>query len=103
MADTVSVSALVVALIGAGSRIAAAFFAARAPQRVVRLAASVGEQCAESDARRSYEYESRKRPYSEHEPPRVRLLDCTDNAVRQIVDLVGRGLAARDTAQPSTV
>lgn len=90
MADSVSVSALVVALIGAGAAIAAAFFAARAQQRVVRLTASLGEQRAESDARRSYEYEARKRLYSVYEPLRVRLLDCTDNAVRQIVDLVGR-------------
>jgi len=45
---------------------------------------------AESDARRSYEYEARKRLYNAYEPLRVRLLDCTDNAVRQIVDLVGR-------------
>ena len=48
------------------------------------------EQRAESDARRSYEYEARKRLYNVYEPLRVRLLDCTDNAVRQIVDLVGR-------------
>ena len=30
------------------------------------------------------------RLYNVYEPLRVRLLDCTDNAVRQIVDLVGR-------------
>ena len=90
MADSLSVSALVVALIGAGWGIAAAFIAARAQQRVVRLTASLGEQRAESDARRSYEYEARKRLYNVYEPLRVRLLDCTDNAVRQIVDLVGR-------------
>lgn len=90
MADSVSVSALVVALVGAVSGITAAFLAARAQQRVVRLTASLGEQRAESDARRSYEYEARKRLYSVYEPLRVRLLDCTDNAVRQIVDLVGR-------------
>src|SRR5262249_6901225 len=90
MADSVSVSALVVALIGAVSGITAAFLAARAQQRVVRLTASLGEQRAESDARRSYEYEARKRLYRVYEPLRVRLLDCTDNAVRQIVDLVGR-------------
>ena len=90
MADSVSVTALVVALIGAGSSIVAAFFAARAQQRVVRLTASLGERRAESDARRSYEHEARKRLYDVYEPLRVRLLDCTDNAVRQIVDLVGR-------------
>lgn len=89
MAGSVAVSALVVALIGAGSGLSAAFVAARAQQRVARLTASLGERRAESDARRSYEYEARKRLYDVYEPLRVRLLDCTDNAVRQIVDLVG--------------
>ncbi len=90
MADSALVSALVVALIGASASIAAATLAFRAQQRVARLTASLGEQRAESDARRSYEYEARKRLYDVYEPLRVRLLDCTDNAVRQIVDLVGR-------------
>jgi hypothetical protein len=90
MADSTSVIALVVALIGASSSIAVALFAARARQRVARLSASLREKGAEADARRSYEYEARKRLYHVYEPLRVRLLDCTDNAVRQIVDLVGR-------------
>lgn len=90
MADSLSVGALVAALIGASSGIAAAVFAGRAQQRVARLTASLEERRAESDARRSYEYEARKRLYQVYEPLRVRLLDCTDNAVRQIVDLVGR-------------
>ena len=90
MAYSLSLSALVVALIGAVSGITAAFLAARAQQRVVRLTASLGEQRAESDARRSYEYDARKRLYSVYEPLRVRLLDCTDNAVQEVVDLVAR-------------
>lgn len=84
-----SVTALVVALIGAASSIAAALVAYRAQQRVARLTASLSEQRAESDARRSYEYDARKRLYSVYEPLRLRMLDCTDNAVRQIVDIVG--------------
>jgi hypothetical protein len=83
-----SVSALVVALLGAASSIAAAVVALPAQQRVARLTAALGEQRAESDARRSYEYEARKRLYAVYEPLRLRMLDCTDNAVRQIVDIV---------------
>jgi hypothetical protein len=84
-----SVSALVVALIAGASSVVAAVIAFRAQQRVARLTASLDEQRAESDARRSYEYEARKRLYSVYEPLRLRMLDCTDNAVRQIVDIVG--------------
>jgi hypothetical protein len=87
--DSVSLTALVVALIGAASSITAALVAFRAQQRVARLTASLDEQRAESDARRSYEYDARKRLYSVYEPLRLRMLDCTDNAVRQIVDVVG--------------
>jgi hypothetical protein len=83
------VSALVVALIGGASSIVAAVIAFRAQQRVARLTASLDERRAESDARRSYEYEARKRLYSVYEPLRSRMLDCTDNAVRQIVEIVG--------------
>jgi hypothetical protein len=82
------VTALVVALIGAASGISGAAIAFRAQLRVARLTASLGEQRAESDGRRSYEYEARKRLYSAYEPLRVRMLDCTDNAVRQIVEIV---------------
>src|ERR1700751_2934477 len=64
MADSVSVSALVVALIGASSGIGGGFFAVPAQPRVGRVAASWGGQGAESDARRSYEYEARKRFYN---------------------------------------
>ena len=83
-----SVTALVVALIGAASGIGGAIIAFRAQVRVARLTASLEEQRAESDARRSYEYEARKRLYSVYEPLRVRMLDCTDNAVRQITEIV---------------
>jgi len=83
-----SVTALVVALIGAASGIGGAVIAFRAQMRVARLTASLDEQRAESDARRSYEYEARKRLYSVYEPLRVRMLDCTDNAVRQIAEIV---------------
>lgn len=58
------VTALVVALIGAASGIGGAVIAFRAQLRVARLTASLNEQRAESDARRSYEYEARKRLYS---------------------------------------
>src|SRR6266581_820085 len=51
MADSISVSALAVALIGTSSGITAAVFAGRAQQRVTRLTASLDEQRAESDAR----------------------------------------------------
>jgi hypothetical protein len=84
----VSVTALVVALIGAASGISGALIAFRAQMRVARLTAALDEQRAESDARRSYEYEARKRLYSVYEPLRVRLLACTDNAVRQIAEIV---------------
>lgn len=84
-----SVSALVVALIAGAVSIAASVIAFHAQLRVTRLKASLDEQRAESDARRSYEYETRKRLYSVYEPLRLRMLDCTDNAVRQIVDIVG--------------
>jgi hypothetical protein len=57
-----SVTAVTVALIGAASSIAAAFVAWRAQRSVARLTASLEEQRAESDARRSYEYEARKAP-----------------------------------------
>ena len=70
-----SVTALVVALVGAASGISGAAIAFRAQLRVARLTASLGEQRAESDARRSYEYEARKRLYSAYEPLRVRMLD----------------------------
>jgi hypothetical protein len=83
-----SVTALVVALIGAASGIGGAIIAFRAQVRVARLTASLEEQRAESDARRSYEYEARKRLYSVYEPLRVRMLDCTGNAVRQITEIV---------------
>jgi hypothetical protein len=53
------------------------------------LAASFGERRAEKDARRSYEYEARKRLYETYEPLRVRLLDCKDSAMRQLVALTG--------------
>jgi hypothetical protein len=82
------VTALVVALIGAASGIGGAVIAFRAQLRVARLTATLNEQRAESDARRSYEYEARKRLYSVYEPLRVRMLDCTDSAVRQIAEIV---------------
>ena len=83
-----SVSALVVALIGAAASVGAAGVAFRAQQRVARLTAALEERRAESDARRAYEYDARKRLYSMYEPLRVRMLACTDNAVRQIVEIV---------------
>ena len=58
-----SVTALVVALIGAAAGIGGAVIAFRAQMRVARLTAALDEQRAESDARRSYEYEARKRLY----------------------------------------
>lgn len=81
-------TALVVALIGAVAGVGGAVIAFRAQMRVAQLTASLDEQRAESDARRSYEYEARKRLYSVYEPLRVRMLDCTDNAVRQIAEIV---------------
>jgi hypothetical protein len=84
----VPVTALVVALIGAASGIGGAVIAFRAQLRVARLTAALNEQRAESDARRSYEYDARKRLYGVYEPLRVRMLDCTDNAVRQIAEIV---------------
>lgn len=81
-------TALVVALIAAASSIGAAAIAFRAQQRLAPLTAALDEQRAESDARRSYEYEARKRLYSVYEPLRVRMLDCTDNAMRQIAEII---------------
>jgi hypothetical protein len=61
------------------------------------LAASFGERRAEKDARRAYEYEARKRLYETYEPLRVRLLDCADNAIRQLVVLAGPPSDERST------
>ena len=80
---------VVVALIGAATSIIAAVISVRAQQRAVRLTASLNERRAESDARRAYEYEALKRLYDVYEPLRMRMLDCTDNAVRQIIDMAG--------------
>jgi hypothetical protein len=81
---------VVVALIGAVASILAAIISVRAQLSVVRLTAGLGEERAELDARRAYEYEALKRLYDVYEPLRVRMLDCTDNAVRQITDMAGR-------------
>jgi hypothetical protein len=82
--------AVVVALIGAVASILAAVISVRAQQRVLRLKASLDQQGAELGARRAYEYEALKRLYNVYEPLRIRMLDCTDNAVRQVMDMVGR-------------
>jgi hypothetical protein len=81
---------VVVALIGAVASIIAAVISVYAQQRTARLTSSLNEQRAEVDARRAYEYEALKHLYSVYEPLRVRLLDCTGNAVRQIIDMIGR-------------
>lgn len=87
-------AAVVVALIGAAAgvltSILAARIALRTQLRVARLTAALEERRAESDARRAYEYEARKRLYGVYEPLRVRLLAATDNAVAQIADIVAR-------------
>jgi hypothetical protein len=82
--------AVVVALIGAVASVLAAVISVRAQQRVLRLKASLDQQGAELGARRAYEYEALKRLYNVYEPLRMRMLDCTDNAVRQVMDMVGR-------------
>jgi hypothetical protein len=61
------------------------------------LAASFGERRAEKDARRTYEYEARKRLYETYEPLRVRSLDCTDSSIRQLVVLAGPPSEERST------
>ena len=95
---------VVVALIAAGAGILGSVFAgliARSAQvRVARLTAALEEKRAESDAWRAYEFEARKHLYDVYEPLRVRLLACTDNAVSQIVDIVGRPLTG-DTTESS--
>lgn len=84
------VVAVVVAVIGAVSGIAGTVISVRSQNRVTRLSSLLAEQRAESDARRAYEYEARKRLYEVYEPLRVRMLDCTDNAVAEIIALIGR-------------
>jgi hypothetical protein len=54
------------------------------------LKADLTERQAEADARRAYEYDARKRLYEVYEPLRMRLLDCTDGAIRQLVDVLAR-------------
>jgi hypothetical protein len=81
---------VVVALIAAVASVIAAIIAFRAQIRVTRLSASLGEERAESDARRAYEYEARKRLYTAYEPLRVRLLASTDNAINRIEDIICR-------------
>lgn len=65
------------------------------------LAASFGERRAEKDARRAYEYEARKRLYETYEPLRVRLLDSTDSAIRQLVALAAPSSEERATQSSS--
>jgi hypothetical protein len=84
------VIAVVVALIGAVSGIAGTVISVRSQRRVTYLSSSLEEQRAESDARRAYEYEARKRLYEVYEPLRLRLLECTDNAVAEMDRLVGQ-------------
>jgi hypothetical protein len=84
------VIALVVALIGAASGIAGTAISVRSQRRITCLSSSLDERRAESDARRAYEYEARKRLYEVYEPLRVRMLDCTDNAIAEIDRLVGQ-------------
>lgn len=82
--------AVVVAIIGAASGIAGTVISVLSQNRVTQLSSSLAEQRAESDARRAYEYEARKRLYEVYEPLRVRMLDCTDNAVAEIITLTER-------------
>jgi hypothetical protein len=81
---------VVVALVSAAGSVLAVGLSAGAQRRITRLKASLDEERAESDARRVYEYEALKHLYSVYEPLRIRMLDCTDNAVRQIMDMAGR-------------
>jgi hypothetical protein len=98
-------AAVVVALVGAAAGILTSILAARialgTQLRVARLTAALEERRAESDARRAYEYEARKRLYSVYEPLRVRLLASTDNALAQIADIVARpGRAGTTDSSP---
>jgi hypothetical protein len=52
------------------------------------LKAELGEQKAEADARRAYEYEARKRTYEIYEPLRIQLLDAIGSALRQMTDIL---------------
>jgi hypothetical protein len=83
-------TAVVVALVGALASILAAVISVIAQRSVARLKASLDEEHSEGDARRAYEYEALRRLYSVYEPLRIRMLDCTDNAIRQITDMAGR-------------
>ena len=65
------------------------------------LKAELGEQRAEADARRAYEYEARKRTYELYEPLRIQLLESIGSAWRQMTDILIPPLQRQTSASSS--
>jgi hypothetical protein len=73
-------AAIVVAVFSAIVSLVSARRAARVRGDLERLKHSLGEQAAERDARRDYEYDARKRLYSEVEPVLFQLYESLEEA-----------------------
>ena len=86
-AEIAAYASLTVALLSA----LVTLFVARSNQRaqadLEELKTTLGEQSKERDARRDYEYDARKRLYTELEPLLFRFVDASDEAWHRILSL----------------
>ena len=78
---------LIMAGIALISSILTAAFQFRNQARLATLSAKLDEQKAETSARRTYEYETRKRLYTECEPLIFQLSEYAENAGRRVVNI----------------
>ena len=79
------------ALIAAGASLVVAIFSAsrssRTQKNITELTSQLQEQRAERDARRDYEYEARKRLYSQCEPVIFEAMELAENFRHRVVSL----------------
>jgi hypothetical protein len=81
-------AAVVAAIVAAIASVGAATISVFGQRRTQRIAADLEKHKAEDDARRSYEYDARKRLYEVYEPLRVNLLESSDRAARQVLNIL---------------
>jgi hypothetical protein len=84
--------ALVTSAISAVVAIAVSFQGARSQRHLKWLDTKLAEQSAESAAKRSYEYEARKRLYSEVNPQLFQLRESCDTAARRLRRIINGDL-----------
>jgi hypothetical protein len=78
---------IIVAVISALALVAVAIFTFRTQRQLEVIKASLAEAQAERDARRDYEFEARKRLYSELQPLLFQLKELSEGAYRWVLTL----------------